>query len=181
MKVRTRVFEVDCGCAARPFGQRRCARCSGLIRVPSNRWCSVLTGTLLPLHYHRVQERRQPLRPVWSDPPPLAQVKADDRGTLANHDCVGIGKGAPVDVDSEVAGGETRQRTMYAARELVARGARTDRLPNRESEQVAHAKRRGKRERSGAAEGDCVKIERHLHSDHENAISAVSRSCLLPG
>lgn len=117
---------------------------------------------------------------VRSCPPSLTQKETNINVALADDDRVRIGKRASVDVDRKVAGAKAGQRTMNGARELVTGSARPDRFPNGKSKQVANAHRRGKREGTRAGLGDGMEIERYLHSDHGKAISAASRSCLLP-
>lgn len=74
--------------------------------------------------------------------PAAGQEEANVRRTFADDDGIRVDETAAVDDDREVAGRESGQRAVNAARKLVARGARADRFAYGKREQVAHAHRR---------------------------------------
>lgn len=74
----------------------------------------------------------------------------------------------PVDVDREIARGQSRKRPVHASLKFVVRCAHADRFANGERDEFAHAERGGQRKGRRAARGDCMEIERNPHANHND-------------
>jgi hypothetical protein len=110
--------------------------------------------------------------------PPVVQKEANVCGLFTHDHRFGIRKWTSVDIEDEIAGGQSRQRPEHAPLKLIVRCAFADRFANRKRKQLAHAQRRCKRKCHRAARGDGMEIERHANAYHASSFCAVSRSRL---
>jgi hypothetical protein len=124
------------------------------------------------LQYHSLQEASLGLdlpAAHWSATT-LGQEETNIGRLLAHDDRIGIGETAPVYIHDEIAGSEPGERTMNAARELIAWSPRTKRFADGKCQQVTDAQRSRKREGARAADCDGVEVEWNPHADHQAVI-----------
>jgi len=74
----------------------------------------------------------------------MVDEEANVDAARAHDHVLGVDKVPSVDIDGEVAGGQTGERAMNAALELIVRRTRADRFAHGEHKQFAYAERRRK-------------------------------------